>query len=76
VTRLGVGPLVMVANPDLGVRTVAEFRDLARARSKPLNFGSPGIGTPPHLATELFKRETGVARTTFRTRPGGRRRPT
>jgi tripartite-type tricarboxylate transporter receptor subunit TctC len=61
ITRLGVGSLVMAVNPALGVRTLAEFRALARSRSRPLAFGSPGIGTPPHLATELFKREAGVA---------------
>jgi tripartite-type tricarboxylate transporter receptor subunit TctC len=25
-----------------------------------LNFGSPGVGTPPHLAAELFKRAAGI----------------
>ena len=71
VTRLGVGSLVMVANPQLGVRTVGELRDLARARSRPLNFGSPGIGTPPHLAMELFKRETGIAASHIPYKSGG-----
>ena len=60
VTRLGVSPMVLVVNPALGVRSLEEFRALGRTRAKPLAFGSPGIGTPPHLATELFKRAVGI----------------
>jgi tripartite-type tricarboxylate transporter receptor subunit TctC len=71
VTRMGVGSLVMAVNQALGVRTLAEFRDLARKRSAPLAFGSPGIGTPPHLATELFKRETGIAASHIPYKAGG-----
>jgi len=62
-TRMGFGPLVFVVNPALGARTVAEFLALARSRTTPLTFGSPGVGTPPHLAGELFKREAGIAAT-------------
>ena len=31
---------------------------MARARPGALNYGSPGVGTGPHLAMELFKLET------------------
>jgi tripartite-type tricarboxylate transporter receptor subunit TctC len=53
-------PLVMVANPLLPVGTVSEFIAYARANSRPLNMASAGIGTPPHIAGELFKLMTGV----------------
>jgi tripartite-type tricarboxylate transporter receptor subunit TctC len=33
---------------------------LAKGKPGQLNFGSPGIGTPPHLAGELFKRAAGI----------------
>jgi len=59
-TRMGIGPLVLAVNPSLQAGTVGEFIALAKSRSKPLAFGSPGIGTPPHLAVELFKRHTGI----------------
>lgn len=60
VTRLGAGSLVLVVNPNLPVKNVGELVALARERNGQLSFGSPGVGTPPHLAGELFKREAGV----------------
>lgn len=60
ITHLGVGPLLLVVHPDMPVTTVAELVQLAKAKPGQLNFGSPGIGTPPHLAAELFKRAAGI----------------
>jgi tripartite-type tricarboxylate transporter receptor subunit TctC len=53
-------PLVMVVNPLVPVRTVSEFIAYAKANSRTLNMASAGIGTPPHIAGELFKMMTGV----------------
>lgn len=60
ITYLGVGPLLLAVHPDVPVSTVAELVQLAKAKPGQLNFGSPGIGTPPHLAGELFKRAAGI----------------
>ena len=60
VARLGAGPLSMVANPSLGVKSVSELVALARSRSRPLAFSSPGVGTPPHIAAEMFCREARI----------------
>lgn len=60
ITYLGVGPLLLAVHPDLRATTVAELVQLAKAKPGQLNFGSPGIGTPPHLAGELFKRAAGI----------------
>ena len=57
---LGKAPNVLVVPPSLPVNSVAELVALARARPGALNFGSPGIGTSPHLAAELFKQHFGV----------------
>jgi len=49
-------PIVMVVPNSSPARTVGEF--IARAKANPgqLTFASPGHGTAPHLAAELFKR--------------------
>jgi tripartite-type tricarboxylate transporter receptor subunit TctC len=44
----------------LGVRTLAEFLDAAKARPGMLAVGSAGVGTPAHLTIELLKREAGI----------------
>ena len=53
-----------LADPRLtGVKTVAEFVALAKKDPGKLNYGSPGNGTPHHLAMELFKQRAGIALT-------------
>jgi tripartite-type tricarboxylate transporter receptor subunit TctC len=53
-------PFLLVVNPGLGVKTLKEFVDYAKARPGELNWGSPGIGTGGHLVTELFLKQTGI----------------
>ncbi len=60
VTRLGYGPLLLTVHPGVPATTVRELIALARQRPGALDFGSPGIGTPPHIASELFKRQAGI----------------
>jgi tripartite-type tricarboxylate transporter receptor subunit TctC len=60
ITRLGIGSLLLVVNAEVPARTPAELIQLAKSRPGKLTFGSPGVGTPPHLAGELFKRTAGV----------------
>ena len=52
------GTLMLVANPATGIKSVKDL--VARAKAKPgaINYGSPGIGTPHHMAMELFKTKT------------------
>jgi tripartite-type tricarboxylate transporter receptor subunit TctC len=71
ITRIGMGSLALVTAPSMGARTVAEFIAAARARSAPLNYGTPGIGTPPHIATELFCRQAGIRATHIPFKGGG-----
>ena len=53
-------PYVMVVHPSVPAKTVPEFIAYAKANPGKLNLGSPGIGTGPHVAGELFKVMTGV----------------
>jgi tripartite-type tricarboxylate transporter receptor subunit TctC len=48
-------PNVMVVNPSLPAKTVAEFIAYAKANPSKINMGSGGTGTSPHVAGELFK---------------------
>jgi tripartite-type tricarboxylate transporter receptor subunit TctC len=52
---VGSAPMVLVVNPAVNARDVKALMALARARPGKLNFGSPGNGSTPHLAAELFK---------------------
>src|SRR4029077_7482227 len=55
--------LLLVMHPSVPVRTVKDVIALAKARPGELNFGSPGAGTTPHLAGEMFKHLAGVSMT-------------
>lgn len=49
------GTLMLVTNPKTGIKSMQELISQARARPGFITYGSPGIGTPHHMAMELFK---------------------
>jgi tripartite-type tricarboxylate transporter receptor subunit TctC len=51
---------VMLTHPSLPVTTVAEFVAYAKAGANKLSMGSPGVGSPQHVAGEMFKMMTGI----------------
>ncbi len=54
------GSVILVVNPSLPFRTVADLVVYAKANPGKLNYGSAGIGTVPHLTGELFKLAAGI----------------
>ena len=54
------GQLLLVASKASGLQNAAEFVTRAKARPGALNYGSPGNGTPHHLAMELLKSQSRV----------------
>jgi tripartite-type tricarboxylate transporter receptor subunit TctC len=58
VSMAAYGSLMLVANPKTGIKSVAELVKQVRARPGSVSFGSPGVGTPHHMAMELFKLES------------------
>ena len=53
-------PNVMVVNPSVPARTVPEFIAYAKANPDKINMASPGNGSTPHVAGELFKMMSGA----------------
>jgi tripartite-type tricarboxylate transporter receptor subunit TctC len=63
IAPLATGELALVVHPGLGVDTAAGLITASKAEPTKINYGSPGVGTPQHLAMELFKLKTGAALT-------------
>jgi tripartite-type tricarboxylate transporter receptor subunit TctC len=60
VAATGSVSLYVMTHPDLPVKNFKEFLAYARANPGKLNYGSPGNGTSPHIAVEVFNREAKV----------------
>jgi tripartite-type tricarboxylate transporter receptor subunit TctC len=53
-------PLLLVVHPGVPVKTVKELVALAKSKPGELNYSSSSLGTPQHIAAELFKSMTGT----------------
>jgi tripartite-type tricarboxylate transporter receptor subunit TctC len=52
--------LYVMTHPNVPVTNFTEFMAYARSNPGKLNYGTPGNGTSPHIATEVFSREARV----------------
>jgi tripartite-type tricarboxylate transporter receptor subunit TctC len=60
VAATGSVSLYVIVKNDLPVKSYQEFLAYARANPGKLNYGTPGNGTSPHIAVEVFNREAKV----------------
>jgi tripartite-type tricarboxylate transporter receptor subunit TctC len=60
VAPLAIGRLALVTHPSVNAKTAKELIAFAKDNPGKLFYGSPGNGTPHHLAMEVFKSATGV----------------
>ena len=60
VTSLAGAQYLLVLHPSVPANSLKEFIALAKQKPGTLNYASAGIGTPVHLAAELFKKRIGV----------------
>ena len=55
IVHVANGTMALALHPSVPAASIAEFIVYLKAHPGELNYGSPGIGTPHHLAMELFK---------------------
>ena len=55
ITLAAIAPNILVVNPKLPIKSVADLIAAAKAEPGKLTYGTPGVGTSPHLCMELFK---------------------
>jgi tripartite-type tricarboxylate transporter receptor subunit TctC len=55
ITLAADSPFLIVVNKDAPIKSIKDLIDYATQNPGKLNYGTPGAGTPQHLATELFK---------------------
>ena len=60
ISQIGYYTNLVLVNPGTPVKSLSEWIAYAKKTPRPMNFGSPGAGTSPHLTGEYFKMLTGV----------------
>src|SRR5450631_1365160 len=63
IALVGTLPNILIVNPQLDVSDVKGLIALAKRKPDELFYGASGLGSGPHLATELFKQMAGVKMT-------------
>jgi tripartite-type tricarboxylate transporter receptor subunit TctC len=61
VSLVGSVPVVVAVSASSSLTTIAQLVEAAKARPQTMTYASPGNGSTPHLALELFQRAAGVS---------------
>jgi tripartite-type tricarboxylate transporter receptor subunit TctC len=59
IIKIATQPLVLVAHPSLGVKTIPEMINVAKG-GKAMSYASPGAGSPMHVVAEWLNKSAGV----------------
>ena len=60
IVQISQGPLLVVVNPSVPVKTAKDLIAMAKAKPGEINFASPGQGSVIHMATEYFDSMAGI----------------
>ena len=60
IVNVASAPMILVAYPALGVKTVTDLIALAKAKPGKLTYASAGNGSPAHFTAEMFRAATGI----------------
>ncbi|MCK0206452.1 tripartite tricarboxylate transporter substrate binding protein [Starkeya koreensis] len=71
ITELADGQYILVVNPELPVKNVAELVAYAKENPGKISFSSGGLGSSHHLSAELFMAMTGTKLTHLSYKGGG-----
>ena len=61
VSLIGRVPVVIATGAQSGIQSLPKLLEMSKGRSVPLSFASPGNGSTPHMAVELFARAAGIS---------------
>ncbi len=71
IALIGRVPVVLAVNAATGPATLAKLIELAKAKPGSVNYASPGNGSTPHMAVELFQATAGISLSHVPYRGGG-----
>lgn len=60
ISLVGTVPLLFIVNPAIKANTLPEFIALLKSRPGMITYASPGVGSPQHMAGEMFQHLAGV----------------
>jgi tripartite-type tricarboxylate transporter receptor subunit TctC len=71
VSRISKGYAVLTCHPDFPAKSVADLIRYGKDRPGVINWGNTGVGGPPWMMAELFRRQAGIEMTSVQYKGGG-----